>query len=65
MGSQKFGDTKFQSTSPLHLVNKSCTIRYVSIPTLALTATTLSLKISKMLQKEHDPELTCDMTEYY
>ena len=49
------------------LVDKSCVapIKYVSIPRLKLTAATLSVKISKMLQKELDVELTCNMTENY
>ena len=37
----------------------------MSIPRLELTTATLSVKISKMLQKELDAELTCNMTEYY
>ena len=49
------------------LIDKSCVapLKYVSIPSLELTAATLSVKISKMLQKELDAELTCNMTENY
>ena len=49
------------------LVGKSrvAPIKYLSIPRLELTTATFSGKISKMLQKELNAELTCNMTEYY
>ena len=39
--------------------------KYVPIPRLEQTAATLPVKISKLLQKKLDSELTCNMTEYY
>ena len=69
----------FSDASKMEYANKSgnihCTllpskshvalIKYVSIPKQELTAATLSVKMSKILQKALNAELTCNMREYY
>ena len=40
-------------------------VRYISIPKLELTAATVSVKDSKMLHKELNPELIQGMEEFY
>ena len=69
-------EKEYGQSSYLRLVDRShCTlligksrvapIKYESVPRLELTAATLSLKTSNMLQKDLDAEQACNMTEYY